>query len=86
MYNTLLRYKTFFDLFEDFMGYVNFFLLQDLIDENQQVKFYLPFDEFKKSPSFSSVEDYLIYKSAVMNFVNARNNRIEDYVKLFKAE
>ena len=71
--------------FEDFMGYVNFFLLQDLVDENLHVKFYLPFDNLKKSPSFSSVDDYLKYKNAVMNFIQARNKRIENYAKLFKS-
>ena len=81
LYDTFLRYKPFFDLFENFMGYVNFFLLEDLIDENQNVKFYLPFNEFKKSPSFTSVEDYLKYKNGVVNFVNARNKRIENYAK-----
>src|SRR5690606_30133904 len=44
LYNPLLRYKNFFDLFENFTGYIEFFLLDDLVDENQQIKFYLPFD------------------------------------------
>lgn len=82
LYDTFVRYKTFFDLFEDFIGYVQFFLFQDLIDENRQVKFYLPFDNFQKSPSFTSVDDYLMYKNGVVGFVKARNKRIEDYAKL----
>ena len=81
LYDTFLRYKSFFDLFEDFMGYVQFFLLQDLIDENQRVKFYLPFNEFRSRPMFTSVDDYLRYKNGVINFVNARNQRIENYTK-----
>jgi len=81
LYTTLLRYKDFFDLFDDFMGYVHFFLLDDLIDENKNIKFYLPFDGFKTRPIFSSVDQYLTYKNGVMNFIKSRNKRIEDYIK-----
>ena len=83
LYDTFMRYKSFFELFEDFMGYVNYFLLQDLVDENQQVKFYLPFNEFKSRPTFTSVDDYLRYKNGVVNFVNARNKRIENYSEAY---
>ena len=79
LYDTLFRYKTFFNLFVDFEGYVNFFLLNDLINDNGQIKFYLPFDDFKSKPGFSSISDYLTYKSGVMNFINRRNRRILNY-------
>jgi hypothetical protein len=36
LYNTLLRYADFFDLFVDFSGYVEFFKLQDFIDEKNK--------------------------------------------------
>ena len=81
LFDTLLRYKDFFDLFDDFIGYVNFFLLGDLIDENQEVKFYLPFDDFKTPPKFSDVDEYLLYKKGVMNFIKQRNKRVENYIK-----
>ena len=81
LYNTLLRYKEFFDLFENFIGYVHYFLLDDLIDEKEGVKFYLPFDNFKTRPVFSSIEDYLTYKKGVMNFIKLRNKRIIEYSK-----
>jgi hypothetical protein len=80
LYDTLLRYKNFFDLFETFTGYINFFLLEDLVDENQNIKFYLPFDNFKTKPTFSGVDDYLIYKHRVMDFIKSRNKRIETYM------
>ncbi|MDR1155161.1 MAG: hypothetical protein LBL04_10635 [Bacteroidales bacterium] len=76
LYHTLLRYKTFFDLFVDFCGYVNFFLLQDLVDEQMRIKFYLPFDDFKTKPVFSTLDDYLLYRKRVMEFTNKRNDRI----------
>ncbi|MDR0546969.1 MAG: hypothetical protein LBG77_05235 [Dysgonamonadaceae bacterium] len=76
LYHTILRYKNFFDLFGDFQGYINFFLLQDLIDERGQIKFYLPFDNFAKPPTFEGVDDYLLYKHGVLDFIRRRNERI----------
>ena len=81
LYSTLLRYRKFFSLFENFEGYVNFFLLNDLVDENYNIKFYLPFDDFKTRPSFSDINQYLVYKENVIKFVMARNKRIENYLK-----
>jgi len=79
LYHTILRYKNFFELFESFEGYLQFFLLDDLVDENQQVKFYLPFDGFETKPTFSDINDYWIYRKGVMNFIKSRNKRIEIY-------
>ena len=81
LYNTLLRYRKFFNLFGDFMGYVHFFFLEDLINENNRIKFYLPFDNFKARPLFSDVSQYLLYKERVVTFIQARNKRIENYQK-----
>lgn len=77
LYDTLLRYEKFFDLFDDFVGYIRFFLLDDLVDERQKVKFYLPFDDFKTRPTFVDVDDYLEYKRCVIDFIRSRNIRIE---------
>lgn len=81
LYDTLLRYEGFFNLFDDFLGYVHFFLLDDLINENNMVKFYLPFDGFNTRPSFSDVTDYLLYKKGVVNFIKSRNKRIDNYMR-----
>lgn len=80
LYDTLLRYKDFFDMFESFTGYIKFFLLDDLVDENKKIKFYLPFDDFKTKPTFSDIDEYLKYKNGVMNFIKSRNKGIETYV------
>lgn len=80
LYDTLLRYKNFFNLFESFAGYVDFFLLNDLVDKNNNVKFYLPFDNFNSRPTFSTVSDYLTYKTGILNFIKARNERIKNYI------
>lgn len=80
LYATLLRYKNFFNLFNSFKGYIKFFLLDDLVDENEMIKFYLPFDNFKTKPAFSDIDDYMIYKTRVMDFIISRNKRIETYI------
>jgi hypothetical protein len=82
LYETLLRYKNVFDLFNYFVGYTGFFFFQDLIDNEQKIKFYLPFDNFKTLPVFSSIDDYLVYKKAVMGFIRSRSKRISDYSRL----
>jgi len=78
LFSTLLRYKKFFNLFEDFNGYIHFFLLDDLIDEHNNIKFYLPFDNFNTRPGFSSIDQYLSYKKGVIKFVESRNKRIQN--------
>ncbi|MBP9016449.1 MAG: hypothetical protein KBG17_01730 [Paludibacteraceae bacterium] len=86
LHDTLMRYKNVFDLFESFANYIKFFLLDDLVDENQNVKFYLPFDDFKTKPTFSDIDKYLVYKSGVMKFIKSRNKRIENYANQLKNE
>lgn len=81
LYDTFKRYKNFFDLFDSFKGYIDFFLLNDLLDENENIKFYLPLDNFKTRPTFVDIEEYLIYKKGVMDFIKARNKRIYNYAK-----
>lgn len=81
LYNTFLRYKDFFNLFENFQAYIDFFLLNDLIDADGNVKFYLPFDNFASRPAFADIRDYMTYKNGVMEFITARNRRIGEYAK-----
>ncbi|GAG05266.1 unnamed protein product, partial [marine sediment metagenome] len=73
LHDVFLRYQDFFGLFRDFRGYIDFFLLQDLVTENYaQIKFYLPFDNFMSAPIFHCVNDYLIYQERVIDFINKR--------------
>ena len=74
---TLERYADFFGLFEDFRGYVEFFLLQDMVFEDYSgVKFFMPFDDFNASPLPASREAYIAYKQHAIEFIKARNRRI----------
>lgn len=81
LHPTLLRYKKYFELFKNFEGYIHFFLLNDLVDENEKVKFYLPFDNFSTRPIFTNTGEYLSYKNGVIEFINSRSKRIEDFIK-----
>lgn len=78
---TLNRYKDFFDLFVDFAGYVTFFFLQDLVETNgHSIKFWLPFDEFERSPLPQSPDEYRQYKENVCAFFAARRHRISQAI------
>ncbi len=58
--DTLARYADFFGLFGDFAGYVDFFHLQDLVDEvTSTVKFFTPFEDFTASPLPGTLDEYL---------------------------
>lgn len=39
------------------------------------------FDDFKTKPTFSAIDEYLMYKKGVMNFIKSRNKRIETYAQ-----
>jgi len=75
--DTLERYSSFFSLFQDFRGYVDFFLLQDLVEEKDlTIKFWHPFDGFDQSPLPKDISEYQSYKKNVIDFVTARNQRM----------
>lgn len=75
--SVLARYASFFELFRDFRGYVEFFLLQDLVsDDFSAVKISEPFNDFRGSPIPANVQEYNAYKNASIRFIQARNRRI----------
>jgi hypothetical protein len=79
--DVLARYTSFFDLFRDFLGYVEFFLLQDLVTVDcSAVRIAAPFDDFRGSPIPAGVDEYRVYKSAALAFIEARNQRIRSSI------
>ena len=77
----LARYKSFFELFESFDGYVEFFLLNDLL-AGSRVKFFLPFTgEFGTRPLPSTKPEYMEYMRNSMEFVLSRNKRIDHWAE-----
>jgi len=78
--DVMQRYRAFFALFGDFQGYLEFFLLQDLVDERSSaVRFYLPFDEFRGNPLPQDTGSYLTYIRGVQAFAAGRARRIEGW-------
>jgi hypothetical protein len=83
--NTLARYADYFRLFGDFRGYVEFFLLQDLVtDDCSAVKFFSPFEDFHASPVPDSMDSYLAYRQLAIAFIEARNQRIHTWWTLHR--
>ena len=80
---TLAQYADFFGLFGDFRGYVEFFLLQDLVTEDcSAVRFFTPFEDFNTSPLPGSVAAYMDYRQFAIGFIEARNQRILEYCQI----
>lgn len=78
---TLNRYRPFFALFEGFEGYIEFFLLQDLVEpDGRAIRFFTAFDDFASSAVPKDTADYRHYRQRSIEFVEARNRRIELYV------
>lgn len=84
LYEDIERYKHFFQLFIDFKGYVDFFLLNDLVDDNYQIKFWLPFETFDISnPLPTNVDSYMLYMNNLTNFLKKRSERILTWSKTY---
>ena len=72
--------KAFFDLFVDFKGYVDFFLLQDCVsDDYSKVDIWEGDGLFTKSGQPETVEDYLKFLLKEHIFLDKRNRRIQEY-------
>ena len=77
LYDCLNRYRSFFDLFGDFKSYIEYFLLQDLTDEEcTSIRFFHPFEQFGTHVLPGNKEEYLSYMSNCLEFVHKRNRRI----------
>ena len=75
--DALERNANFFELFSDFKGYTDYFLLQDLVKRDYMtIKFWGNFDNFETAPLPANKEEYLSYMNKLLSFVEARNQRI----------
>lgn len=63
-----------------FQGYVDFFLLQDFVDDEYQVNILTDFDDFQSSPLPQTVEQYTAYLQGLTEVLTLRAKRIERYV------
>ena len=69
------RSSEFFKLFEGFNDYVDYFFLNDLLDESGNVKSFTGKIDFS-SPFPLTKEDYIAYLTNTMEFVRKRNERM----------
>lgn len=77
---TFDRYRDFFALFGDFRGYVEFFLLQDLvIPDHSAIRFFAPCADFTTPAVPRDVETYAEFMRKSIEFVEARNRRVSDW-------
>lgn len=76
--DVLARYADFFRLFESFQGYVEYFLLQDMVNGDcTEVRFSTPFRDFTTSPIPKTLDEYREYRHRAITFIEARNRRIQ---------
>ena len=74
---TFERYKQFFNLFDSFQGYVDFFLLQDLVSNDySSIKYLIPFHDFDSPALPCNMKEYITYKDNTIKFISQRNERI----------
>lgn len=78
LYYILQADKPFFDLFVDFKGFVEFFFLQDCVNEGDySVIFWLGDGDFHQKPLPETIDDYIIWIHHNLEFVKRRNERIQ---------
>lgn len=73
--------RKFFELFVDFKGYVDFFLLQDCVDQDYNVKFSLDTPLFDIMPMPKTLDEYLKWIDLQVEFVEKRGKRIAEYAR-----
>ena len=79
--DVFIRYSDFFHLFQSFKGFVDFFLLQDMVSPcYTNVKFAEPFNDFSGPPIPQTLLEYEAYIEHTSNLVKARNIRIAQWV------
>jgi hypothetical protein len=75
--DVLGRYSSFFDAFVDFRGYVDFWLLQDMVsDDYSTIRFFASFDNFLSAAIPQTLDAYVNYRRHSIDFIDARNSRI----------
>ncbi len=77
LFNCFARYDPFFKLFGSFRGFIDFFLMNDMINNDDSIRFLHPFEEFGKNVLPADVEEYKRYREKTLEFVENRNSRID---------
>ena len=85
LFDVLNKDEDFFQLFVNFRGYVDFFLLQDCVSADySKVKIWFGKGDFTEDyPMPKTVEDYLEWIRTQVQFVEQRNKRIAKLIKRY---
>ena len=82
LYKTINRDKNFYDLFVDFKGYVDFFLLQDAVtDDYSAVNIWEGTGDFIEDGLPKTLDGYFIFIEKEYEFLDKRNKRIKEYAE-----
>ncbi len=82
LYKTINRDKEFFDLFIDFRGYIDFFLLQDAVsDDYSKVDIWEGAGDFSEDGLPKTLEGYYRFIDREYTFLEKRNKRIKEYTE-----
>lgn len=78
-------YADFFALFgqreKGFRCFVDFFHFQDLVTPDyDDIRFFLPFDNFQRRGTPATTEEYVEYRENVLEFINKRGQRMAKWV------
>lgn len=72
--------KWFYDLFVSFQGFIEFFFLQDLIDEDGDIKYFHDFSGFIKNPVPKTTKEYWSFIDNQKVFLEKRRQRMKNYI------
>lgn len=71
--------RGFFELFTDFRGYMDFFLLQDCVSKDyEEVNYWIDTEPFVMNPFPKDVDEYMRWIDRNLDFVKKRNARINE--------
>lgn len=85
LFKALERDRDFFELFVDFKGFVDFFLLQDIVSEDYgAVNIFFGSGDFSENPLPKNVDQWLVWREKSADFIDRRNRRIADFVEARK--
>lgn len=80
--SVLAAYGDFFALFEGLAEFVEFFHFQDLVTQDgQAIEFFLPFDDFERSGTPTSVDEFVSYSERMLAFIRRRELRVAEWVR-----
>ena len=82
LYETILSDKAFYDLFNDFKGFVDFFFLQDAVtDDYLKVNIWCGDGKLDKPGLPETIDDYFVFIDKEFDFLKKRNARIKKYAE-----